>query len=89
VLRTPAVDQAGVAGACRAALLADPAFGPTVRVGALSPQEIARASEVFLTNAVRGVMPVAAIDGRPVGRGAATDAARAALRSAGFGAASA
>lgn len=83
-LRTPAVDEAGVAGACRAALLADPAFGPTVRVGALSPQEIGRASEVFLTNAVRGVMPVASIDGRAIGRGGAAAAARAALSRLGF-----
>ena len=84
-LRTPPVDEAGVAGTCRAALLADPAFGPTVQVGALSPQDLARASEVFLTNAVRGVMPVASIDGRDVARGAATTSAHAALSRAGFG----
>jgi 4-amino-4-deoxychorismate lyase len=88
-LRTPAMDEAGVAGTCRAALLADPVFGPTVRVGALWPQELARASDVFLTNAVRGVMPVASIDGRDVARGAATAAAQAALSRAGFGMASA
>lgn len=84
-LRTPSVDESGVAGTCRAALLADPAFGPTVRMGALFPQDLARASEVFLTNAVRGVMPVASIDGRAVGGGAAAAAARAALARAGFG----
>lgn len=78
-LRTPSVDEAGVAGACRAALLADPAFGRTMRVGPLLPQEIGRASEVFLTNAVRGVMPVASIDGRAVCTGGAAAAARAAL----------
>jgi 4-amino-4-deoxychorismate lyase len=85
VLRTPAVDEAGVAGACRAALLADPVVGPTVRIGELRPEELTRASEVFLTNAVRGVMPVAAFAGHAWPAGAAAAAARAALARVGFG----
>ena len=83
-LRTPSVDQAGVAGACRAALLADPWLGPTLRVGALSPLELERASEVFLTSAVRGVQPVAAIGGSTFVPGPAIAAARAALARTGF-----
>ncbi|MGH7631076.1 MAG: D-amino-acid transaminase, partial [Gemmatimonadales bacterium] len=36
---------------------------------AVSPDELARASEVFLTGTTTGVMPVIRIDGRDVGGG--------------------
>ncbi|MBI2856672.1 MAG: aminotransferase class IV [Chloroflexi bacterium] len=35
----------------------------------VTPEEIAGADEVFLTNVVTGVVPVVSLDGRPIGRG--------------------
>lgn len=56
-LLTPPVDQCGVAGVARAEILA--AHG--ARIAHFSPAELARASEVFLTSAVRGILPVRAL----------------------------
>jgi 4-amino-4-deoxychorismate lyase len=74
---TPALGRAGVAGVMRAALIdAWGADGTEVVVRDLLPDELAAASELFLTNALIGVWPVAALDGRryapgPVARRAA------------------
>lgn len=40
---------------------------PEAREGTFSVDDLARAEEVFLTNAVRGVVRIRSIDGRPVG----------------------
>jgi 4-amino-4-deoxychorismate lyase len=83
-LRTPPVTEAGVAGVCRAALLADPWFGRDIRCTAVSREDLGRASEIFLTNAVRGVLAVRRCGSREVSPGAATGAARAAMARVGL-----
>jgi len=58
VLVTPAVDRCGVAGVARAALL--DAF-PHCQVRDLPLLECLRASELFLSSSVRGILPVQAV----------------------------
>jgi 4-amino-4-deoxychorismate lyase len=58
VLITPALDRCGVAGVARAEILAS---RPGVRIQGLRPAELARASEVFLSSSVRGILPVQAV----------------------------
>lgn len=58
---TPPVDTCGVAGVLRGALLD---AMPGVVVQPIARDDLMRASEVFLTSSVRGVLPVRAIDGR-------------------------
>lgn len=62
-VRTPPVDRCGVAGVMRAWVLQHaPAITATpVRVRPLSLAALARAEEVFATNAVAGVLPVATL----------------------------
>ncbi|WP_257388182.1 aminotransferase class IV, partial [Tahibacter caeni] len=64
-LRTPAVDECGVAGVARAEVLAR----RDVAVGRLTWEELMRADEVFLTSSLRGILPVAAIDATPFAPG--------------------
>lgn len=64
VLATPALDQCGVAGVARAFLLARARRRWPVQVRALRPAELLAADELFLCNAVRGVMPVRALGER-------------------------
>jgi 4-amino-4-deoxychorismate lyase len=69
-LLTPAVDQAGVAGVMRRAVLeTTPSLGLPVVVGQVDLATLAAAEEVFLTNALRGLQPVVEVEGRhlPVG----------------------
>lgn len=69
-LVTPSLERAGVAGVMRAALLeAWRAAGVAVEVRDLGPAELAGASEVFLTNALIGVWPVAALEARALAPG--------------------
>jgi branched-subunit amino acid aminotransferase/4-amino-4-deoxychorismate lyase len=42
---------------------------PNAREGTITVDDLQRADEVFLTNTVRGVIPIRSIDGRPVGNG--------------------
>lgn len=58
VLITPALDRCGVAGVARAEILAS---RPGVRIQGMRPAELARASEVFLSSSVRGILPVQAV----------------------------
>ncbi len=83
-LRTPDVGDCGVAGVARAALLQDPQFGGSIQVGALARADLARAQEIFLSNAVRGVMPVRQLGDRAVAAGESAALARAALARRGF-----
>lgn len=53
-LVTPPVDRCGVAGVARAEILAVRA----VEVASIGPARLAEADEVFLTSAVRGILPV-------------------------------
>ena len=66
-LRTPPADGRILPGVTRAAVLkAARLDGIEVTTGALTRAQLAEASEVFVTNAVRGVMPVHAIGDSPV-----------------------
>ncbi|MEO8672306.1 MAG: aminodeoxychorismate lyase [Tahibacter sp.] len=67
-LATPALDRNGVAGVVRAEILANRA----VQVRDISRTELMQADEIFLTSALRGVLPVAAIETRTFAIGAAT-----------------
>jgi 4-amino-4-deoxychorismate lyase len=59
-LVTPPVDRCGVAGVARAELLGTGG----VDIEHLSAQQVVEADEVFLTSAVRGILPVRAFAGR-------------------------
>jgi 4-amino-4-deoxychorismate lyase len=65
-LVTPALDRCGVAGVMRAEVMVQCA---PVAVREIGVDELMRAEEIFLTNAVRGVMPVTALESRtwPIG----------------------
>jgi 4-amino-4-deoxychorismate lyase len=57
-LVTPGLDRCGVAGVARARILS---ARPETRVMALRPSDLDRASEVFLSSSVRGILPVQAV----------------------------
>jgi len=64
-LVTPSLDRAGVAGVMRAALIAFfAAQGRPVVERDVDPAELARADELFVTNALIGVWPVRALGAR-------------------------
>ena len=42
---------------------------PTVEARAVTLEDLFGAAEVFLTSTTRGVVPVVAMDGRPIGAG--------------------
>jgi 4-amino-4-deoxychorismate lyase len=65
VICTPAIVRCGVAGVMRAALLeAWQAAGQAILIRDVDPDELLGASEIFLSNALIGVWPVRALDGR-------------------------
>jgi branched-chain amino acid aminotransferase len=65
VARTPRASAGILPGIARALLLdTGPAFGVVAREDALTVHDLYGADEVFLTNAVRLVVPVGAVDGR-------------------------
>ncbi|MBP7418126.1 MAG: aminodeoxychorismate lyase [Xanthomonadales bacterium] len=68
---TPAVTRCGVAGVMRGLIL-DRAAAAAIEVRDMLPAEIERATEVFLCNSVRGVLPVRRIAGCEYAIGAAT-----------------
>jgi 4-amino-4-deoxychorismate lyase len=71
LLLTPRVDQCGVAGVMRRAVLDwSRAAGLDAREATLWPSDLERASEVFMTNALAGAQPADSIDGRSLPRGA-------------------
>lgn len=64
VLITPRISDCGVAGVMREAVLrAAVALGILIEVGDFTLDDVARAEECFLTNAVRGVRPVGRVEG--------------------------
>jgi 4-amino-4-deoxychorismate lyase len=65
-LVTPALDRCGVVGVMRAQVLA---WRENAQVRSIGVDELMQANEIFLTNAVRGIVPVTALDDwrRPVG----------------------
>lgn len=70
-LRTPALDVGILDGVTRGKVigLARKAGVPCREVSFLPPDELRGADEAFLTSAARGILPVAAVDGQPVGEG--------------------
>jgi 4-amino-4-deoxychorismate lyase len=69
-LLTPSLERAGVAGVMRAALIDRwRAAGVEVGIGDLEPRALDAASELFLTNALIGVWPVAALGTRTLAPG--------------------
>jgi 4-amino-4-deoxychorismate lyase len=70
-LATPSVDRCGVAGVARAEVLS---VRPDAQVTTLSPDQLQRASEVFLCSSVRGILPVQAVGDTVYGPGPVTRA---------------
>jgi 4-amino-4-deoxychorismate lyase len=67
VICTPAIVRCGVAGVMRGLLLeAWRASGQPALIRDMQPTELTVAREVFLSNALIGVWPVRALDGRPI-----------------------
>ncbi len=79
-LFTPAVARCGVAGAARAELL----DRHDVTVTDMSLPELRQADELFLTSAVRGIVPVRELAGRAWAAGPRTRALQAAWQAAGL-----
>ena len=70
VLYTPALELGILAGVTRATLIEEAAgLGYEVREGAFPLEHAAGAEEMFTSSSVREVMPVVALDTRPVGSG--------------------
>lgn len=66
-LATPRLDDGVLAGTTRALVLdAAPTLGLRAREATLTPDDLARAEAIFLTNAVRLISPVVERDGRRV-----------------------
>ena len=69
-LLTPTLELPILAGVTRAALLElAPAAGYALEDGVFPLERLLAAEEAFLSSSVREVMPVVAVDGRPVGSG--------------------
>jgi branched-subunit amino acid aminotransferase/4-amino-4-deoxychorismate lyase len=69
-LYTPAVDGRILAGVTRDVLLElAPAAGYEIVEGAFPVSELAAAEEAFASSSIREVMPIVALDGRPIGDG--------------------
>jgi branched-chain amino acid aminotransferase len=71
ILCTPGLEAGILDGVTRAKVL-DLARGAGLDVREptfVAPEELRGADEVFLTSAVRGILPVTAVDGGPVGDG--------------------
>lgn len=72
-LRTPRLDRCGVAGIMRQVVLREAArAGIACEETGVDAADLAGASELFLTNALVGVRPVCAVDGRACERGVVT-----------------
>ncbi len=69
-LRTPPLAAAILAGTTRTWLLAHAAdLGLRAEEAMLRPEDLLAADEAFLSSSVAGIVPIVALDGRPVGRG--------------------
>jgi len=72
-LLTPAIERAGVKGVMRRAVLAAAAeLGLRTTERDLTLAEVANADELFMTNALFGIWPVASLDSKTFTRGAVT-----------------
>jgi branched-chain amino acid aminotransferase len=70
-LHTPPVEAGALPGSMRALVLAElaPSLGYDVQESQFCEGSLGEADELFLTNSLMGIMPVAAIDGRQLGVG--------------------
>ena len=70
-LRTPPLAAGALPGTVRALVRAElaPQLHHPVAAAPLSETDLRESDELFLTNALMGIMPVCAIDGRPIGSG--------------------
>lgn len=70
-LHTPPVADGALPGTVRALVRAElaPSTNRAVETTQLSETDLRQADELFLTNALMGIMPVCAVDGRPIGSG--------------------
>lgn len=84
-LITPPLKECGVAGVARAWLLRRAARWMPVQEAALTRARIESADEVFLSNAVRGVMPVRSLPQRRFAIGPVTTRLASALAATGIG----
>jgi 4-amino-4-deoxychorismate lyase len=76
VLYTPALELGILAGVTRATLIAEAGgLGYEVREGVFPLEHLASSDEAFTSSTVREVLPVVALDDRPVGDGTPGDAA--------------
>lgn len=72
-LRTPLLDRCGVAGIMRQVVMREAGHaGIPTEEAALGSEDLARASELFLTSALIGLRPVSHLDGRVCVPGAVT-----------------
>lgn len=71
-LVTPALDRCGIAGVFRAWILAQPDPELRIEVRDILRDEIERATELFLTNAVRGIRPIGTLARHRYATGAVT-----------------
>jgi 4-amino-4-deoxychorismate lyase len=80
LLCTPQIDRCGVAGVMRRAVLGLASqLGLTIREERLTQADVPLMQEMFLTNALLGVVPVRELDGRSLTPGALTARLREAL----------
>jgi 4-amino-4-deoxychorismate lyase len=80
-LFTPSLDLGILAGVTRGTLTElAPGCGYRVEEGAYRLEQLLEADEAFTSSSVREVMPLIEVDGRPLGRGPASDELQAALR---------
>jgi 4-amino-4-deoxychorismate lyase len=85
MLCTPDLSRCGVAGVCRAAIIAERLAGVDVVVRDILRADIEQADEVFVCNSVRGVLPVSSLDAyRWLAPGPCARAAIAALQARGL-----
>jgi 4-amino-4-deoxychorismate lyase len=83
ILFTPSLELGILAGVTRATLIElAPSLGYAVEEGVFPLADLMAADEAFTSSTVREVIPVVAVDGSALSRGAAADRLQAALRAA-------
>jgi 4-amino-4-deoxychorismate lyase len=81
-LFTPSLDLGILAGVTRAALIELAEGRWQIVEGRFASTDLSAADEAFTSSSVRELMPIASVDGAPLGRGPAADELQAALREA-------
>jgi 4-amino-4-deoxychorismate lyase len=81
-LFTPSLDLGILAGVTRAAVIELAEGRWEIVEGRFGTRDLSGADEAFTSSSVRELMPIASVDGAPLGRGPAADELQAALREA-------